>query len=339
MIHKNFDQIPIEEILLKQTTLKDQDAHFVEIRFRKGDLLIQTPRLYVPFDYSSNFGVISVSFRDQDIYQNIKSLKWALGRIDDHLKVIVKAARKLDLRSCRFKKSIRQKGSYPPTLPLKIMPDSRIFDKDKRLIPPSNVTRGCLAISVIKLRGVWIQQKAYGCSWQILQAKIIPPLNTSDFCIIEEDEASTSIYHDHLASNVGPSITHRLQRELVPHESAQRLSNSSHLPVALPPPPPPPPPPPNDFFKTPNVAVSVRDLCLTRKAKNAGREFKPPKQYQETKYRPPSLDEIQSRLNRLRSTKEIPKIEPLREETIADKIINEMREKLREKNMQYCDEK
>jgi hypothetical protein len=72
---------------------------------------------------------------------------------------------------------------------------------------------------------------------------------------------------------------------------------------------------------------------LQRKAANQGKEFKPPKQYEDSDYRPPSLAEIQQRLKRLKSTKNIPKQEPLREETIADKIITEMRVKLKEKNI------
>lgn len=342
MIHKVYDKIEINEVRMRKVALEDFDSSFVQIRYKKGDLIIQTPRMYVPFDYSGNFGTVSLSFGDEDIYPRIRSLRQALIKIDEHLKVLVKAARKLDLRSCRFKKSVSQKKNFDPKLSVKVVEDSKIFNKKKERIQPDRITRGCLAIVVMKLQGVWIREKAYGCRWEIIQAKIIPPLNTEEFCIIDDDDtyfAGTMVNNYCGMQQNNPNVLQMYNQQMFnpqfPSASLAQQNiqmNAPSFPSAGAPPPPPGPPPPPMMIPKSNPN-RIRDLCLARKAANAGKEFKPPKQYEDNEYKPPTLDDIRNGLNGLRKTKDLPKLETLREETIADKIISEMREKLIEKQI------
>ena len=84
----------------------------------------------------------------------------------------------------------------------KFIPD--VYDGSKNLMDLNDIeTKGANIVAIIQCLGLWVAGGKYGCSWKILQMRIIPPVGKS-FAFVDLDDAEDAPAINKLAIKSSP---------------------------------------------------------------------------------------------------------------------------------------
>lgn len=277
--------------LFIQKPLKYSDKFtFIPIRLRKNKIyqkcILQTPLLFTPYGIKktqNNKDIIDISF------QNIENDK-SQRVFHDNLKYIydtVYEKYKYDYIVNDFLK----RTDFNDCLRLKINDNTTIFDEYKNIIEKiENYSYGNF---IIELEGLWLNEDNIWFQWNLLQARIKIPTYLSEYSFIDEIHEKEVNPKD-----IGDKYDKMLKMG-VPQEAVNR---QKMLDGKI----PPPPPPPNlmhqktKSYSVPKINASdLRNVVLKK-----GKPITKPKiKKVSNHFEPPSLEELQSTLSRLKPTK------------------------------------
>jgi len=282
--HKSLNEI----LLGKKNLLKYSDEFsFIPLRilyennFR--ECLIQTPKLFLPYGkqkLDNGKYIVDLSFQnkdnDEDNINFLKVLKNIYNTIKDKYK---------DYNVNSFLKQT----SFDYTMRLKVSLNSKFYDNSKNQL--YKIDPFSYGIFIIGLEGLWIHNNEIWFQWYLLQARLDKPTFLNEYAFIEEDkEDKDNINLDKYQKmkNMGvPQGAIELQKNL-------DLKNKSSIPH------PPPPPPPSSNFSSiiPVNKIKASDLrgIVLKKSKPIKKE----KKYSKTGFEPPSLEELQTTLSKLK---------------------------------------
>ena len=285
--------------LFIQKPLKYSDKFtFIPLRLKKDKdfikCIFQTPLLFTPYGVKktqNDKNIIDISFQniDNDKSQRIfhKNLKYIYDTVYEKYKydyIINDFLKTTDFNDC---------------LRLKINENTKIFDESKNIIEKiENYSYGNF---IIELEGLWLNEDNIWFQWNLLQAKIKLPTHLTEYSFIDE-----------IVINKIDDKYDKMLKMGVPKEAVERQRlldgrgrSNKNIPN-LPPPPPPPPPsgilPEKKINSIPKIKASDLKNVVLKKSKHIN-IYKKPIKKDPNHFEPPTLEELQTTLSRLRKTK------------------------------------
>jgi hypothetical protein len=176
MIHN----IPLEydKINIKQKLGHFNDFTFIPLKYDNNDIVIQTPKLFIPFNISK--------FRDKKYldlsFQNIKNDK-NIKLFYENILLIHEKINKV-LKKYEITKIFKEYNKNI-LLRLKVLDNTSFFDHNKnRIYNIENLTYGEF---IIHLQGLWLIDNKISFNLILLQAKVDMPLYLDKYAFIDGD--------------------------------------------------------------------------------------------------------------------------------------------------------
>ena len=286
--------------LFIQKPLKYSDKFtFIPLRLKKGKeylkCILQTPLLFTPYGIcktQNNKNIIDISFQniDNDKSQRVfhKNLKYIYDTVYEKYKY--------DYIVNDFLK----KTDFNDILRLKINDNTTIFDDSKNIIEKiENYSYGNF---IIELEGLWLNEDNIWFQWNLLQARIKIQTHLTEYSFVDEINSSLKIddKYDKMLKMGVPKAAVERQRLLDGGGSSKGISTKG-----IPPPPPSPPGMLPDKINTtiksvPKINASDLRNVVLKKGKPINKK---PIKKDPNHFEPPTLEELQTTLSRLRKTK------------------------------------
>jgi hypothetical protein len=170
-IHLEYDKINIKPKLnyLNEFT-------FIPIKYDNKDFVIQTPKLFIPFNIKefNDKRYLDLSFQNIKNDKNVKLLYENLELIYKKVKEITKKYEIKDFLR-EFNESFLMR--------FKVLENTLFFDQNKNKIDLlENLTYGEF---IIHLQGLWLINNKLNFDWILLQGKIDMPLYLSEYSFID----------------------------------------------------------------------------------------------------------------------------------------------------------
>ena len=297
MIIHHSENIKSYHLFIKKPLKYSDKFTFIPLRLEKDKgfikFILQTPLLFTPYGIKktqNGKNIIDLSFQniENDKSQSIfyKNLKYIYETVYNKYKY--------DYIVNDFLKNT----VFNDCLRLKINDNTKIFDESKNIIKKiDNYSYGNF---IIELEGLWLNEDNIWFQWNLLQARIKMPTYLTEYSFIDE-------IIDHKINNKYD----KMLKMGVPKEAVERqklLDNPSKLnPVKfkdIPPPPPPLPPSgilhENKINNIPKIKASdLRNVVLKKSKPIEKKPFKKVSNH----FEPPTIEELQTTLSRLKSVK------------------------------------
>lgn len=173
----------------------------VNLRYNGVDLLVRTPKMYVPVvwenaDNADKFSV-ELSFRGMDenpdlraFYDTIRAIESrALDFAHEHAVEWFKAKPNVtrDAIEMLFSSSLREPSEYPASMRVTAylrsgVPTFRTYDVAKDPVTLSSIMqlKGNDAIAGIECTGIWISGSKFGLTWKLTQIRLYPRVARTD---------------------------------------------------------------------------------------------------------------------------------------------------------------
>ena len=274
----------LNEILLgKKIDLKySEEFSFVPLKIYHNnkfkDCVFQTPKLFLPYGkqrLDNGKYVIDLSFQNKDNDLDNKIFLKILKKIFHTIKETYK-----DYNVNSFLK----KTNFDYTMRLKVSLDSKFYDTSKKQL--YKIDPFSYGIFIIGLEGIWIHNNEIWFQWYLLQGKMERPSFLEEYAFIEDYNEEIKDKYEKMKSMGVPLGAIELQKKL------DRNLNKNI------PSPPVPPPLPNFKRSLPVSKIKASDLqsVVLKKSKKIERK----KIYSKTGFEPPSLEELQTTLSKLK---------------------------------------
>ena len=281
--------------LFIQKPLKYSDKFtFIPLRFKKEKefikCILQTPLLFTPYGIcktQNNKNIIDISFQniDNDKTHRVfhKNLKYIYDTVYEKYKydyIVNEFLKRTDFNDC---------------LRLKINDTTKLFDESKNIIEKiDNYSYGNF---IIELEGLWLNEDNIWFQWNLLQAKIRLPTHLTEYSFVDE------IVVHKIDDKYDKMLKMGVPKEAVERQRALDGRGTSNKGIPAPPPPPPGmlPDKNNTTIKTvPKIKASDLKNVVLKKGKKIDKK---PIKKDPNHFEPPTLEELQTTLSRLRKTK------------------------------------
>jgi len=284
--------------LFIQKPLKYSDKFtFIPLRFKKDKdfikCILQTPLLFTPYGIcktQNNKNIIDISFQniENDKSQHVfhKNLKYIYDTVYEKYKydyIVNDFLKRTDFNDC---------------LRLKINDTTKLFDESKNNIEKiENYSYGNF---IIELEGIWLNKDNIWFQWNLLQAKIKMPTHLTEYSFVDELVVhKIDDKYDKMLKMGVPKAAVERQRLL----DGRGPSNKGIPAKGIPKPPPPPPgmlPERSTTTTVPKINASDLKSVVLKKGKKIDKK---PIQKEPNHFEPPTLEELQTTLSRLRKTR------------------------------------
>jgi hypothetical protein len=275
----------LNEILLgKKKPLKySEEFTFVPLRIYYDnifqDCVFQTPKLFIPYGkhkLDNGKFIIDLSFQNRDNDEDNEMFLINLKKIYSTIK---------DNYKDKNVNSFLKKTTFDYTMRLKVSLNSKFYDTLKQdLYRIDSFSYGTF---IIQLEGLWIHNEEIWFQWILLQGKIERPSFLEEYAFLEDQPKEENTKYDKMRTLGVPEGAINLQKNL-----------DKGLCLGIPPPPPLP------GFKGKSLPVSkikASDLQSVVLKKSGPIEKK--KIHSKTGFEPPSLEELQTTLSKLKKIK------------------------------------
>lgn len=178
LYHKHLD-IEKKHLRFKKGINYSKDFLFIPIEYKGGDILIQTPKMSIPFNmknYNGTKNYIDLYFQyDKDG----KSTSIFLNNLEQiFLKV------KSKYTHLQVNHFIREGGIHK-WMRVKIDKSALFFNHNKEKI--NTIKKNTYGEFIISLSGIWIINKNIWFNWSILQCKIYVPIQLNNYQFFDEE--------------------------------------------------------------------------------------------------------------------------------------------------------
>ena len=268
--------------------------------------IFQTPFMFAPYGIKTtmnNKTILDISFLNKE---NDKCCSQFLENLEDIFQTIkVQYSNQYEVNHfCKdtlYNECMRLKVGKP-----------NYFNQEKEKL--ETINSYSYGIFLIHLHGLWINDNKIWFQWYLLQAKIIEPLSFQEYCFIDADPEP--LPKPKTNSKRNPTKYDKMLKMGIPKEAVeQQMKLDSYNPNNIPPPPPPP-----SFRKITNgqpipkiSASDLQNVVLRSNSSKGGSQNQPnqpnqPNQQnqpnqpnQPNQFEPPSLEELQITLSKLKS--------------------------------------
>jgi len=204
--------------------LGNNGGKVIYVSYGGKPLIFQTPEMSVPFGmnkWENDKYTLDLSFKGKETRDNLQAFFDGLVELD---KTLVKAG--LDNSQTWFKKKYtsldvvealytptvkyaKDKATgditdkYPPTFKLNLpFRDGafgcEVYDKSKNLVDLQTMeTKGARVSAIIRCTGIWIAGGKYGCSFKVLQMRVVPPTTFKGYAFKEVEDKIDDDIEEH----------------------------------------------------------------------------------------------------------------------------------------------
>ena len=172
-------QVDYDKINIKQKLNYLNEFTFIPIKYDNQDFVIQTPKLFIPFNIKefNDKKYLNLSF------QNIKNDK-KVQLFYENLELIYKKVKEIT-KKYEIKDFLR-KFNENHLMRFKVLDNTIFFDHNKnRINSIENLTYGEF---IIHLQGLWLINNKLNFDWILLQGKIDMPLYLSKYSFIDDNK-------------------------------------------------------------------------------------------------------------------------------------------------------
>lgn len=203
----------VKDIAYGQPKVNDNGGKSIYISLNKSPILLQTPEMYAPFGMSkweNDKGLpkytLDLSFKDMESKPMIRAFYDRMNELDE--KLILDAVENSfdwmkkknvshDVMSALYTKQVKHPidkatgeitNKYPATFKLNLpFRDGEfkcdVFDsKTKSLVNLTEIeTKGSRVTAIIQCLGIWVAAGKFGCTWKVVQMKVMPPRGISGY--------------------------------------------------------------------------------------------------------------------------------------------------------------
>lgn len=304
MIIHHSENIKLYHIYI-QNSLKYSDKFtFIPLRLKKKKefmkCIFQTPLLFTPYGNKktqNNKNIIDISFQniENDKSQSIfhKNLKYIYDTIYEKYKydyIVNDFLKRTDFNDC---------------LRLKLNNNTKIFDESKNSI--ERIENYSYGYFIIELEGLWLNEDNIWFQWNLLQAKIRLPTHLNEYSFIDEivDHIKKDDKYDKMLKMGVPKAA--VERQKLLDNKIYKPKNDIHTKGIPKPPPPPPyinkgmlPQRSTNIANIPKINASDLRNVVLKKGKKIDKK---PIKKDPNHFEPPTIEELQTTLSRLRKTK------------------------------------
>jgi len=157
----------------------------IPIKYNNEDLIIQTPKMYIPYGEKFVFNNNKKKYLDI-AFQNIKN--------DNNIKILYDNLSLIYNKINNFYDynidNIIKKYNKNDLFRLKISKNILIFDHNKKNI--DKIINNTYGSFIINLHGLWLMNNTLYFHWELLQCKIDVPLFLSEYCFIDDVKSNIS---------------------------------------------------------------------------------------------------------------------------------------------------
>ena len=282
--------------LIFNKKLKYSDSFsFVPIKiYNTGDVgdnkynncIFQTPYLFSPYGIQKtikNKEIIDLTFFNKENDNSCLNFLNTLNEIYNNIKEKYKKEYNIN--------NFLKNTSYNECMRLKISSNCLLFDTERNKI--KDIESFSYGIFLIELHGIWINNNEIWIQWYLIQGKIIKPIEFNDYLINEDKEINIKELDKY----------EKMLKMGVPKEAVERQknidfkNNKNNKNI------PPPPPLPNLLNKEFSVKkINAEDLKSVKLKKPKPLREKIIKE-DDRHFEPPTLEELQTTLSRLKKIK------------------------------------
>jgi len=276
----------LNEILLGKTKMLkySEEFAFVPLRIyyenKFQECIFQTPKLFIPYGkqkLDNGKFIIDLSFQNRE---NDKENEIFLRSLDKIYSIIKEQYKEKNVNS------FLKETNFDSTMRLKVSLNSKFYDTSKQdLYKIDSFSYGTF---IIQLEGLWIHNNEIWFQWYLLQGRIEIPLVLKEYAFIEEESK-----YDKMKKMGIPEGAINLQKNLDKGLlSGKGLRSGKGIP---------PPPPPPTFKNEGRLHVSkIKASDLQSVILKKGGPLEKRKINSKTGFAPPSLEELQTTLAKLK---------------------------------------
>lgn len=160
----------------------------------QSPLIIQTPKIYLPFKPSIESHYITLSFYNQELDPKHSDFKSFLDKFDTYVQS-TSVHNRLTKMGFKIKKKkycpilYYPEHAYDPTFIIGFSPNkSEIYNQLREQIEWEKVEGRVYGYFIFEIKGLWLNQDKYGLSLELKQAKINPPILFTGYQFLEDDD-------------------------------------------------------------------------------------------------------------------------------------------------------
>jgi hypothetical protein len=207
----------------------------IYLSFNKSPIVLQTPQMWAPFgkskwlnDNDKNKGTsapkftLDLSFKGMESSPVIETFYNKMTELDNKLiedgvtnsfDWLKKKGVSKEVISNLYTKLVRHHSDkdtgeltnkYPPTFKLNLpFKDDKftceVYDANKQLVDLNTIeTKGCRVTAIIQCLGIWVAAGKFGCTWKVLQMRVVPPQTIKGYAFkeIENDKVDDDVDDD-----------------------------------------------------------------------------------------------------------------------------------------------
>jgi len=196
----HMDNIDVSKIKFKKKYYSSNSFSKVPIRYKRQPLIIQTPKLYVPYDvrfygYSKKKNIkcsICLSLSNHEIDKTVCNFYHKLKEIEEVIKKRFKYKKIKKNKKNKNKHTVRQYREFKPiirdtnlvkiSIPFyKENPMIKVYDQSKTEVDFDNIGPRIYSHSLICIESVWFFNEAYGVTINLLQIRLEIPLLLEEY--------------------------------------------------------------------------------------------------------------------------------------------------------------
>tara|TARA_B110000967_G_C18832039_1_gene534584 strand:- start:410 stop:1315 length:906 start_codon:yes stop_codon:yes gene_type:complete len=300
IIHHHSDTLKGYHICVNKPLKYSDKFTFIPIKLQNESsyhkCIFQTPLLFTPFGSQvlmNGKRVIDLSFQNKE---NDKSHQVFLNKLR-HIYQCVNHKYKDSYKVNEFLKET----DFNECIRLKLNDNTSLYDENKNKI--NLIEKFTYGSFIIELEGMWLNGTNIWFQWNLLQASVKVNTNLQDYSFIddikEEDPNLTNIPKT-------PKTPDKYEKMLKLGVPKEAVSRQKILDGKIPPPPPPPPLGMPSKYKPSSsglVKINALDLKSVVLRKGSSHIEKRIIKKELGSFEPPTLEELQTTLSKLRKTK------------------------------------
>lgn len=168
-----------KNINIKKKLKYSEYCTLIPIKYNNNDLIIQTPKMYIPYGEKYVYNNINKKYVDIS-FLNIKN--------DDNIKIFYDNLNIIYDKINKFYEydvdDIIKKYNKNNLLRLKITKDILIYDQNKKNI--DKIINNTYGSFIIHLQGLWLMNDTLYFHWELLQCKLDMPIYLSEYSFIDD---------------------------------------------------------------------------------------------------------------------------------------------------------
>lgn len=163
------------------------------------------------------------------------------------------------VKHSRDKETGEVTDKYPPSFRINVpFGDGHVscdvYNNEKQAMKLTDIERGSTVSAIIQCLGIWIAGGKFGCSWKVLQLKVVPPQTIKGFAFqtLEEDDEKGTDVVDEVVDDPEPEVEAvNKKRQPEPEPELIESSDAGEDEDGDEEDDDPPPPPPKKVLKKP----------------------------------------------------------------------------------------